>query len=76
MFRATTTIKLPGSKSVGGEQRVRVVNFGEMTTKLCAMYSYRACCQIALMARPPSLFISWRSARSLLMCNDSTTAVT
>ena len=35
------------------------------------MYSYRACCQIAQIARPPSLLISWRSARSFLMCNDS-----
>ena len=36
------TLKLPGSEPVGEEQRVRVVNCGEMTTKLRALYSYRS----------------------------------
>ena len=36
-----------------------------MTTKVRALYSYRACCQIALVAKPPSLFISWRTSPTL-----------
>ena len=31
---------------------MRAVNFGEMTNKLGVMYSYRACCQNALIMWP------------------------
>ena len=41
---------------------VRAVNFGEMTTKQGVMYSYRDCCQIALMARPASLRLAEKLA--------------
>ena len=48
-------------------------NFEKMETKTSVRTNVRhmTCCQTLLIARPPSLFISCRLARSRLMCKDS-----
>ena len=50
-----------------------VPNFEKIETKASVRTDVRhmTCCQTLLMARPPSLFISCRLARSRLMCKDS-----